>query len=190
MEIKTIAFITRVHPKRPNMLKVCVDSIESQTSDDYLHILLRDDKTKNGYGLLLANRSFTKVPSFKARYVMTLDDDDMLIDSNFVEMFRGIVKKQKPEIVFFKGKIDNRGTYPKEQSWGERPRRRFIAGFCFAVKLSTWKKHVHKWGNKRCGDYFFISACYENTKKHLWVDRIISKTQKQAGRGLGEHEHE
>ena len=188
--MKTIAFVTRVHPKRPNMLKVCVDSIKSQTSDDYIHILHRDDKTKDGYGLHLANQSFAKISPIDARYVMVLDDDDKLIDPNFVKVFGKIINKDNPEIVFFKGKIVGKKTYPKEQHWGGRPRRRFIASFCFAVRLDIWEKYIHKWGNKHCGDYFFISACYKNTKKHFWFDRRVAQTQKRAGHCKGEHEHD
>ncbi|GAG76015.1 unnamed protein product, partial [marine sediment metagenome] len=70
--MKTIAFITRVHPKRPGMLKICIESVKAQTSDDYIHILHRDDKTENGYGLFLANQSFVKVSPINARYAMVL----------------------------------------------------------------------------------------------------------------------
>lgn len=188
--MKTIAFITRVHPKRPNMLKVCTDSVKEQTDNDYIHIIHRDDKAKNGYGIFLANQSFIKISSINARYVMTLDDDDMLIDPNFVKTFREIVNKDNPEIVFFKGKIIDRGIYPKKQFWGKRPRRKHIASFCFAVRLDVWKKHVHKWGKEACGDYFFISACYANTKKHFWLDRIVARAQKRAGHSMGEDNHE
>jgi len=103
--MKTIAFITRIHPKRPGMLKVCIDSVKTQTDDDYIHILHRDDNTESGHGLHLANQSFVKVPPINAQYVMVLDDDDMLIDPDFVKLFKEIVNKHKLEIVFFKGKI-------------------------------------------------------------------------------------
>lgn len=85
--MKTIAFITRVHPKRQNMLKQCIESIKVQTSDDYIHILHRHDRTKNGYGLFSANHSLAKIATIDARYIMVLDDDDILIDPDFVEVF-------------------------------------------------------------------------------------------------------
>jgi len=56
--------------------------------------------------------------------------------------------------------------------------------------LDVWNKYIHKWGREGCGDFFFISMCYENTKEHFWLDRIVSKTQKLAGRGMGENNHE
>lgn len=188
--MKAIAFVTRVHPKRSGMLKICIDSIKEQASNDYIHILHEDDKTEDGYGIFLANQSIAKISPINARYVMVLDDDDVLVDPNFVKIFRKIVNKNNPEIVFFKGRVIGQGIYPKKRFWDEAPRRRFIAGFCFAVRLDIWKKHIHKWGKRTCGDYFFISACYKNTKNHIWLDRIVAETQKLAGHGAGEHEHE
>lgn len=185
--MKTIAFITRVHPKRPKMLKVCIDSVKAQTNDDYVHILHRDDKTESGYGRVLADQSLAKVSSINARYVMVLDDDDMLIDPNFVEAFKEIVDKNNLEIIFFKGKILGRGTYPKEQFWNKMPCRRHIGSFCFAVRLDIWKRHIHEFGIKQNGDWKFISVCYENTKNHFWLDCIVAKTQRRSGDGLGEH---
>lgn len=189
MRMKTIAFITRVHPKRPNMLKICIASVKAQIGNDYIHIIHRDDKTKNGYGLLLANQSFANVPPINARYVMVLDDDDMLVDSNFVKVFKKIINGSNPEIVFFKVIIAGRGMYPPQTLWKKPPVRCQIDSHCFAVRLDIWKKYIHKFGKSFCGDYHFISVCYKNTKNHFWLDCIVSKTQKKAGLGKGEHEH-
>ncbi|GAH84870.1 unnamed protein product, partial [marine sediment metagenome] len=93
IKMKSIAFVTRVHPRRPNMLKICIKSVKAQTSDDYIHILHRDDNTKEGYGVPNANRSLIKVNPINARYVMILDDDNMLIDPNFVEIFAKVTEK-------------------------------------------------------------------------------------------------
>jgi len=175
--MKTIAFITRVHPKRSEMLKICVDSIKAQTSDDYIHILHRDDKTKNGYGILLANQSFAKISSIDAHYVMAIDDDDMIIDRDFVKIFKEIVDDNNPEIVFFKMIVGNR-IFPLQVCWKRPPACNRIGGSCLAVRLDVWKKYIHKFGRKKPGDFHFISACYRNTKNHFWLDRIVSKTQK------------
>ena len=187
--MKTIAFITRVHPKRPGMLKICIDSVKAQTDDDYVHILYRDDKTEFGYGRPQADQSLIRVSSINARYVMILDDDDMLIDPNFVKAFREILNKSNLEIVFFKGCVKRKGIFPEIQFWKKAPIRRHIASFCFAVRLDIWKKHIHEFGRKQAGDWKFISICHENTRNHFWLDRVIAKTQKRPGDGLGEREH-
>jgi len=189
-KIKTLAIITRVHPQRPGMLKICVDSVKAQTDDDYIHILHRDDTTEKGYGKLFANQSFVKIFPIPARYVMILDDDDMLIDPDFVKVFREIVNDKNPEIVFFKGIIVGKGVYPREQIWGKAPLPARIASFCWAIKLNVWRKNIHEFGKRHSGgDSNFICRCYENTTKHFWVNRFVAKTQKKPGGGVGEQEH-
>jgi len=174
--MKIIAFITRVKPRRFRMLKICTNSIKKQTSDDYIHIIYRDDRTRTGYGMLLANQSLAKVSPIDARYVMVIDDDDMIIDSDFVKSFKKIIDDNNPEIVFFKGIVCGRDI-PSGMFWGKRPIYGQMSGSCFATRLDVWKKYVHKYGQKRGGDYSFISECYKNTKNHFWLDRFVFKTQ-------------
>ena len=187
--MKTIAFITRVHPGRPNMLKKCIESVKAQTSDDYIHILHRDDNSGRGYGVPMANQSLRKIKTIDAKYAMILDDDDMLIDPNFVVVFAGATEKDAPEIVFFKGELMGRGIYPRPQVWGKVPIIAQIASFCFAVRRDIWEKYIHMFKQRPAGDFSFISHCYAMTKNHLWLDRVIARTQKKAGRGRGEREH-
>ena len=182
--MKTIAFITRVKPRRHKMLVICKNSIRKQTNDDYIHIIYRGDKTKYGYGKLLANQSFAKIFPIDARYMMAIDDDDMLVDSDFVKIFKEIVDNDNPEIVFFKCRIEG-SVYPKFVFWEKPPVLGEIGGSCFAIRLDVWKKYIHEFGKEICGDYCFISVCYKNTKKHIWLDRIISRTQRKARRGHG-----
>ncbi|HZX09938.1 MAG TPA: hypothetical protein VFG01_03235 [Acidobacteriota bacterium] len=191
--MKTIAFITRVHPARPNMLRTCKESVKKQTCDDYLHILHRNDNTESGYGVSKANLAMKKVRPINAQYVMVLDDDDMLIDRDFVKTIKKETETNKPEIIFFKGIINERWTYPKPNIWGKAPKFALIASFCFAVRRDIWMANIHEFGKPTMagvgGDFSFISACYKRTKNHLWLDRIVAKTQKKQGRGKGERGH-
>jgi len=191
--MKAIAFVTRVHPKRPNMLKECIKSVKRQTSDDYVHILHKDDNTANSYGVSSANNSLIRLNSINARYVMILDDDDMLIDPNFVKIFSKVVKKDVLEIVFFKGMIKDKGIFPRPEVWKKAPIFASIASFCFAVRRDIWMDNIYEFGKPTLaglgGDFSFISLCDKNTKNHLWLDRIVAKTQKKEGYGRGEHEH-
>ncbi|MHA1225227.1 MAG: hypothetical protein ACTSPV_00625 [Candidatus Hodarchaeales archaeon] len=191
--MKTIAFITRVHPKRPNMLKKCIESIKMQTSNDYIHILHRDDKTSEGYGVASANRSLTKIKDIDAEYAMILDDDDILIDSEFVETFRKKINRKKPEIIFFKGIINGVGVFPRPEVWKAAPKFAMIASFCLAVRRDVWMANIYEFGRPTLaglgGDFSFISSCYKNTKNHFWWDRVVARTQKGPGRGKGERDH-
>jgi len=189
--MKTIAFVTRIHPKRPNMLKKCKESVKMQTSDDYIHILHRDDKTNQGYGKHAANKSLIKIKEIPAKYVMVLDDDDMLIDSHFVEDFKRVIKGN-PEMVFFKGIVHRFGILPEDQFWKRPPIFGRIGSFCFAIRTDIWIKYIGAFGKRMSGgDFVFLNTCYQNTNKHVWWDRIVAKTQKLDGPGSakGEHDH-
>ena len=188
--MNAIAFITRVHPARERMLNLCIASVKAQINNDYIHILNRDDKTDKGYGTLNANKSFAKIKPIDARYVMVIDDDDMLIDDCFVDFISNLIKSENPEIIFFKGSVRDRGIYPRPEIWGKAPEYTKIASFCFAVRLDVWKRNIRTFGNRRFGgDFCFIESCYKNTSNHLWIDRLVARTQKGPGRGLGEREH-
>ena len=187
--LKTIAIITRVHPQRPNMRRKCIESVKNQTSDDWVHILLQDDRSARGYGKHAANRSFAKLKEIPAKYVMVLDDDDMLMEDNFVADFKGVIQ-HAPEIVFFKGIVHKLGILPRPGYWKKPPKYGQIASFCFAVRRDIWFKNIKEFGKRELGgDFCFISACFKNTTSHAWWGRVIAKTQKGPGRSKGEKEH-
>jgi len=187
--MKILAIVTRVHPQRPNMLRRCEESVRAQIGNNYVHILLRDDKTERGYGIHNANQSFVRLREIPARYVMVLDDDDMLIDDRFVEDFSGVLGIKYPPIVFLKGIVHKLGVLPRQEYWEKPPVYGQIASFCFAVRQDVWFRHIQAFGDKKQGgDYCFIRACYDNTnpQHHLWWDRIVARTQAGPGRSKGE----
>lgn len=189
--MKTIAFLTRVHPDRPNMLKTCIESVQAQTDNDYEHIFIRTDRTKKGYGKWNANRSFAIVKVIPAKYAMVLDDDDMLIKPNFVKLFKRVIEQHRdPEIVFFKGIVHSLGVLPRPGYWKRPPVYGQIASFCDAVRTDVWLKHIPVFGKRELGgDFCFISACYQNTKRHIWWDTVVARTQKGPGRAKNERDH-
>lgn len=188
--METLAFITRVHPSRPNMLKQCVESVNAQTSADFIHILHRHDASKLGYGKWNANRSLAAIKDISARYIMVLDDDDMLIDPRFVEDFSALVREKTPEIIFFKGVVHHLGPLPRLAFWGKPPVYGQIASFCSAVRRDVWFEHIREFGRRELGgDFCFISACYRATHDHFWWDRTVARTQKGPGRAKGEKDH-
>jgi len=177
--MKTLTIVTRVHPARKNYLKTNIESIRTQTCNDYQHILLRDDKTVKGYGKLMANQSLQNVIGINGRYVMVLDDDDKLIDKDFIKEFKAAIS-EKPDIVFFRGIVHGLGILPPDDFWKNPPRRGRIASFCFAVKRNLWKSYISEFGKvKIAGDWMFLSKCYSESKKFMWLDRIVAKTQKR-----------
>lgn len=191
--MKTLAIMTRVHPRRPNMLRRCVESVRAQNGDDYVHILLRDDPTIRGYGKHNANRSFVKIKEIPAHYMMVLDDDDMLIDDEFTKDFKEVVGLRRfPTIIFFKGIVHKLGVLPRPGYWGKPPVYGQIASFCSAIRNDVWFRHIQAFGHKKLGgDHCFIRTCYDNTdpRDHVWWDRVVARTQAGPGRSKGEHDH-
>jgi len=124
---------------------------------------------------------------------MILDDDDMLIDPNFVKIFSKAVKRNVLEIVFFRGMVKGQGIFPRPEVWKKAPIFASIASFCFAVRRDVWMDNIYEFGEPTLaglgGDFSFISLCYKKTKNHLWIDSVFAQTQKMAGRGQGEDRH-
>jgi len=68
--MKTICFVTRCHPKRPNMRKICVESVQKQSCDDYQHLLFHDDKLMMGMVGSLQTRGYAMPSQLKGKYIM------------------------------------------------------------------------------------------------------------------------
>ena len=187
--MKTICFVTRCHPARPNMLKKCIESVKVQSCDDYEHFLLWDDKTENGYGVDTANKSLQKASLLNGQYIMVLDDDDCLISGSFVADFKEFVEKKQPDVVFFRGVVGDFRILPPDTHWGKRPVRGGIGSFCCAVRKEVWDKYIKFWvsssGQQRMGDYTFINKCYNSVKTLSWMDTVVAATQRISG-GRGE----
>ena len=187
--MKTICFITRCHPKRPNMLRFCVDSVKSQSCKDYQHLLLHNDRTKEGYGVARANRALHTASPLRGEYIMVLDDDDFLVDNNFVAEFKEVVSKGKPDIVMFRGIVMGGGILPPDDIWGKPPQRAGIGSFCFAVRKDVWYKYIKFWvgseGHTYMGDYTFINKCYHSVATIHWLDKLVTCTQR-VSHGAGE----
>jgi len=185
--MKTLCIVTRCHPNRPNMLKACEESLKNQTVDDYTHLLIKDEK---GYGVVGANKALHTAEPINGQYVMVLDDDDFLIDPHFVEEFKKLVSEDKPDVVVFKGIISPHGFFPSDCLWEKPPVKGRIGSFCFAVSREFWVKYIEFWkpsdGCTVMADFTFIQECYKNAEKVVWMDRVVSSTQKGASGGKDE----
>lgn len=189
---KTICFLTRCHPQRPNMQKVCFDSVKNQTCGDYQHFLLQGamrepDEHTIGDGRFAIEHGLTKPWPIDARYVMVLDDDNMIVDPNFIKDFKELVDRENPDIVFFKGEIKGWGIYP---TWYREPVAGEIDWFCYAVKRELWRKFIGVVSSLSfpSNDFLLIRACYKYTKSVIWFNRIVASTQRKPGRQRGETE--
>ena len=188
--MKTICFLTRCHPARPNMQKICLDSVKAQTCDDYQHFLIQGAMREEEDGSLSMEAGLKKRWPIDARYVMVLDDDNVLVCQDFVKEFKELTQKENPDIVIFRGEIGGYGPCPPGVLWGRPPVHCGIDWFCYAVKREMWDKHSQVIGSDPTihNDFLFIHTCFNDTKSVVWFDRIIAKTQRMPMKGRGENE--
>jgi hypothetical protein len=118
---------------------------------------------------------------------MVLDDDNMLVDPEFVKDLKSLVECENPDIVFFKGEIKGMGVYP---AWVRPPVAGQIDWFNYAVKRELWQKYIAEINAHPAGvdDFLFINKCYKNTRSVLWFNRLVVATQRGPGRARPETE--
>lgn len=174
-----LSIITRIY-KRPHGLANNLASIDALTDKDCEQIFIRDNI---GVGMLAANESFSH-PQTKAfvsgKYVYLLDDDDFITNPGMITELKKIAQEHDPDIIFFRMIIKNDmngNLYPTtEICWGIKPVIARIGGSCFVVKRDLWMKHIDKFAQPRCGDFYFIDAAFNDTKNVYWHDVVMAET--------------
>jgi len=183
--MKALAIITRVHPNRPKMLFLCRRSVARQVSSDYEHLFIYDN-TKTGYGVGLANKSFSQSLKISSRYVMVLDDDDVLVDDNLVKD----IKEITADVIIFRGVVDGLpwSVLPPNHLWEKPIECGRIASFCMAARREIWEQHKASFGKAVSGgDFQYMKSVYDCTKDIYWHDKIVARTQR-VSRGRSENE--
>ena len=188
MESPFLTVITRHFSKRVKYLQKCKESLSNQTDPDYQQILLIDDV---GRGMDYANKLFTifkDTTDIRGKYVLILDDDDVVEDREFIKELKKVVTyNDYPDIIYMKGKIPPYGILPST-CWGKKPQYANIGSFNFVIAPYLYLKHINKWGTTATGgDFKFIEAVHNDSyvkKIHYW-DRIICSAP-LANRGKGD----
>lgn len=182
--MKTLAIITRVHPNRPNMLKACKESVMWQSCDDYEHLFIYD-RSEKGCGMLAANKLFvTKPVETNSRYVMVLDDDNVLVDNNLVKDIKGI----EADMIIFRGIVEGLPwpVLPPDELWEKPIVCNCIDAFCVAVSKELWEQYKADFGKaSRGGDFHFMKTAFNHAGNIHWHDKVVAETQR-VSRGRGE----
>lgn len=184
-----LTIITRKHPKRPECYRNHVDSLLRQTCRDFEHLVISDTI---GGGVPAANRALHRE---KARvfgeYVFVLDDDNYLIDDDFVSDIKAIAKVHNPDVIMIRNQIPSRKvpdeykTFPSPESWKKPPAFSHIDMANFIVKKHVYQAYSQYFCVDRGADYQFIRKVYEDRPKIYWKDRIYSRAM-MVGQGKQE----
>lgn len=180
-----LSIVTRHYYKRPNMYKLCCESVDRQKDQDLEHIILRDDI---GVGFARANGFFYENrDKVKGDYVFMLDDDNVLITDDFVTDLKEIVKIHSPEMIFIRNLIDG-VLYPSSRYvWGkDKLIINHIDTANVVVKKELWQKHIINFLQRKAGDFFFIDSVFRTKPKIYWQDKIYSKSLMVGSKGESE----
>jgi glycosyltransferase involved in cell wall biosynthesis len=145
-----LTIITRSF-RRPESLARCVKSVACQTDPDVEHIILHDPIGRGVGASYLSLRGLFP----HGEYVYLLDDDDYLIEPEFVEVLKRYAKAlESPDVIYVQMNVS--GTIMPE--WEEGLQRGRIACSCFAIRREVWLEHVNDFINDYSADFYFIHA--------------------------------
>jgi hypothetical protein len=173
-----LSIVTRHYTKRTELFNRCVRSLESQTDQDFEHVVIKDEK---GIGVERANTLlFVHRILVTGQYVFILDDDVWLTSNRFVSDMKRILTDGSLDVVIIKTERPS-GTSPK--NWGIAVRGE-IDTACAVVKVDLWKSTIHRFLPIRGGDGIFIRHLLGRASNVFWYDRVYSKTDKARFGGL------
>lgn len=176
-----LTIFTRHLPSREEEFARCVKSIRNQPCHDYQHLVVED---VTPYDVHEADKLFhIHRDEVVGRYVHMLDDDDYLIDNDFIGTVRQIAEDDDPDVVIVKmhramPQFDD--VLPPSHLWGKRPEPGKIGAPCFVVRASVWKKRckLFGWPTKGHGDHCLIAALWDEGYRFHWLDRIVVRVDR------------
>ena len=178
-----LTIITRTIPERNEKLDRNIASANRQTSLNFLHWFLHDpDRLGVGESY---RRIAELAPLLVSRYVFILDDDDELIDNDFVRKILPIAYEYNPAVIMVK--MDHGaplGVLPDAEHWRYPvPVLGKFGVSSFVVRTDVFKKCAHGFTPTYDGDFNFLFTVFQATGDIYWLDCIASKTQNGASRG-------
>lgn len=168
-----LSIVTRTFNGRPLGMRRLRDSLASQTSQDFEHVLLVDSERR---GVEWTHENLWRVlPDIHGDYVMLLDDDDFLIDSDFVRLLADQVTG-KPDVIMVRMDMSNGWILPSSLEWGQRPIFTRVAISCHISRADVFAEHVGDFKPYyHGGDYEYIEKVWDCGHTFKWWDRVVSK---------------
>jgi len=167
-----LSIVTRCF-KRPQLLERNKESVYAQLDQDWEHIFIVDDI---GLGMEAANKSLAlNAHLISGEYVLILDDDDILVDNNYVSGLRAIVRSYHPDVIISKMRWHLQVEKPERQWWRHPPQHGHIGSPCFAVRREVWLQHIESFGTERSGDFHFITAIWNAGCTFHWWKQVTSE---------------
>ena len=183
-----LSIITRCYG-RPIGLRRNKLSVRKQTRYDYERVLLVD---KTGIGINAADaRMAAEAPALiNGDYVYILDDDDLLIDNQFVDHIHAIAQAHDPDIIMVRSDNGRLGILPSAAVWEKKPQPGRVSVLNYVVKAEIWKRHAPAFATHPtdAGDAMFIVELFRHDYSVYWLDLVVAMTGPVSGRNHGRPE--
>ncbi len=190
-QLKKINILIRTS-NRPESFTKCINSILSQKYDNYNVIICYDkeesklylDNYKDNEKIEYFSINIVNPNKYKFNlycnhlmdkvtdgYIMFLDDDDILCHDLVLNIINDHLKTEN-DLLIWRFMRPDKLIYPKNTN-------NIILGnidttsFCFHNKF----KNLHKWGDKQCGDFHFITGLIKKKKFNInIISYILTRT--------------
>jgi glycosyltransferase involved in cell wall biosynthesis len=172
----TLSIVTR-NCCRPTELQRCVNSVLNQTDPDFEHIIISDDEVQ---GLHWANQQIKEqAGKLHGQYVYILDDDDYIVNNNFIEDLKALLENlNEPDVIICRGQLNGK-SYPT--IWKEHPQRGKIAAPNLITRVDIFNDFAYRWDQPRAGDFFFIKEIYNSGYQFFWWNYEVFWAESSVG---------
>lgn len=172
--IPFLTVVTRCF-KRPLLLQANVKSLKAQTDPDYEQIFIID---RVGKGLAAADQVLGEHKELNTgRYVLVLDDDDMILEPGFIAAIKKVAKNKDPDVMIWRGRFGKgylTDLPPKDTNWGKAVVKAKIGSFNYAIKNELYKKFIHVCKTGVAGDFDFLKKVLNHPGlKVEWIDHTF-----------------
>ena len=180
-----LSVVTRHMQNRPLMFARCLASLNAQTRRDFEHIVITDPDP-NGSGWAWVNGTWdAHQDEIHGRYILQLDDDDVLAHSGVIDKLYDEALWDDAEIVVFRTDHAELGILP-DQGWGIGFVPCHMGGEDFIVRHDLWERNLSAWRNDTYeGDIGFMAAIFKDNPVTVWHDEVLVRCQR-VSRGRGE----
>ena len=112
-------------------------------------------------------------------YVIYLDDDDSLYDSNSLLKLANTIKSND-DFLMWRVKFPNR-LVPSENNFGKSPVLKDVSGIGYSFHI----KNKEMWEPYKRGDYRVAKKIYDKISNKIFLNEIITKLQREVEDGMG-----
>jgi len=178
-------FLTFYTPtyRRPKLLADCVASVQRQSDSDWQHLIIPDEVGIGIGGMFAAVK--LNVGQIHGKYVYFLQDDDIIVDQDFVAGLKEFTKDNNyPPVVIVR---NIKGPLNLPDIWQARPERGHIDLGSYVTRMDIFAMHADKFLPTYDGDFEFIRALWDLGYEFAWWDRLVARAQ-QWGFGRPEYE--